>query len=69
MNYKVEEVHISTIQAGDTILHTDGLIRTVGNMNIRHGSFMGITLFGDSYRLGNTLVKRLRIITVKSIEK
>ena len=28
MNYEGEEVHISTIQAGDTILHTDGLIRT-----------------------------------------
>lgn len=65
MNYEVEEVHISTIQAGDTILHTDGLIRTVGNVNIRHSSFKGITLFGDSYHLGNTLVKRLRIITVK----
>ncbi|MCS2475505.1 hypothetical protein NXX39_20730 [Bacteroides ovatus] len=65
MNYEVEEVHISTIQAGDTILHTDGLIRTVDNVNIRHSSFMGITLFGDSYHLGNALVKRLRIITVK----
>ena len=29
MDYEIEEVHISTIQAGDTILHTDGLIRTV----------------------------------------
>lgn len=64
MDYEVEEVHISTIQAGDTILH-NGLIRTVDNVNIRHSSFMGITLFGDSYRLGNTLVKRLRIITAK----
>lgn len=64
MDYEIEEVHISTIQAGDTILH-NGLIRTVGNVNIRHSSFMGITLFGDSYRLGNTLVKRLRIITAK----
>lgn len=45
MNYEVEEVHISTIQAGDTILHTDGLIRTVDSVNIRHSSFMGITLF------------------------
>lgn len=65
MDYEIEEVHISTIQAGDTILHTDGLIKTVCNVNIRHSSFMGITLFGNSYRLGNVLVKRLRIITVK----
>lgn len=65
MDYEVEEVHISTIQAGDTILHTDGLIRTVCNVNIRYSFFMGITLFGDSYRLGNILVKRLRIITAK----
>ncbi len=65
MDYEVEEVHISTIQAGDTILHTDGLIRTVCNVNIRYSFFMGITLFGDSYRLGNIFVKRLRIITAK----
>ena len=42
--YKIVDVHISTIKNGDTILHTDNLITTVNNCNIKRG-FMGITLF------------------------
>lgn len=57
------EIHISQIQPGDIILHTDGNIRTVCCSNIRMDYFMGITLFGDSYRLGTTPVKKLSIIT------
>lgn len=57
------EIHISQIQPGDTILHTDGEVRTVCRSNIKVDNFMGITLFGDSYRLGTTPVKKLSIIT------
>lgn len=37
----VVEVHISEIRPGDTILHTDGKIRTVCRNNIRKDNFMG----------------------------
>lgn len=49
--YETRKVHISTIKHGDTILHVDGKISTVGRNNIRRG-FCGITIFGDSYNLG-----------------
>lgn len=55
-NLKIREVHISTICAGDTILH-DHSVRTVTNSNIKRSDFMGITIFGDSYKLGTVLVK------------
>lgn len=58
--YRVVEVHISTIKNGDTILHTDNKITTVCNNNIKTG-FCGITLFGDSYRSGRLLVKKIII--------
>jgi hypothetical protein len=60
LNYKIVEVHISTIKNGDTILHTDNKISTVCNSNIKNG-FCGITIFGDSYNLGTKLVKKIII--------
>ena len=35
MNYEIKQVHISKIKVGDTILHTDGNIRTVSKNNIK----------------------------------
>jgi len=58
MNYNIKETHISSIIAGDTILHTDGFIRTVCKSNISKG-FMGMTIFGDPYKLGTILVKKI----------
>jgi len=58
--YKTVDVHISTIKSGDTILHTDDKITTVCNNNIKRG-FCEITLFGDSYRSGRLLVKKIII--------
>ena len=60
--YKIQEVHISTIKQGDTILHRDNLIYTVSENWIKKG-FMGVTLFGDSYNLGTILVKKIFIET------
>ena len=40
------------------ILHLDGNIRTVNNCNIKIG-FLGLTIFGDSYKLGTVLVSKL----------
>lgn len=58
---KAVEVHISEIRPGDTILHSDGKIRTVCSNNIKRDSFMGISLFGDTYRLGTIPVKKMML--------
>ncbi len=58
--YQTQDVHISTIKKGDTILHVDGHIRTVCNNNIKTG-FMGTTLFGEPYKLGTQLVTKILI--------
>ena len=57
-NAKTEQVHISKISAGDTIVHNGKLTTVCGN-NIKRGGFCGDTLFGDSYRLGTQLVKKV----------
>lgn len=55
----IKQVNISTIVNGDTIICRDGIIRTVGRNNIKRDSFMGVTLFGDSYNLGTILVDKI----------
>ena len=55
---QVFNVHISTITAGDIILCLDGRERTVNKEFIKKG-FMGVTLFGDSYRLGTLPVQKV----------
>lgn len=59
MKYEIKPTHISQIKQGDTIM-MDGEMHTVGNNNIKNG-FMGITLFGDSYKLGRELVQKVVI--------
>lgn len=54
MNYNTKNKHISTISAGDTIVHNNEL-RTVCNKDITRG-FCGVAIFGDSYRAGVTPV-------------
>jgi hypothetical protein len=49
-----EERHISRIRSGDTILHNNKPM-TVCNNNLKCG-FCGITVFGDSYRVGTVPV-------------
>jgi len=55
---KTEQIHISRIIAGDTILH-NGKDTTVCKKDIKNDGFNGITIFGDSYHLGNKLVTRI----------
>lgn len=52
------EVHISNIRAGDAVIHNKELV-TVGNKDLRYSSFMGISIFGDTYNLGTKKVKRV----------
>lgn len=59
----IQDTHISIIRSGDTVLH-NGKVITVCNNDIKSG-FMGITLFGDSYRSGRVPVKKVIIFHAK----
>ena len=58
MTYDIVLVHKEEIIPGDTILCKDGLLRTVCKNNIHRDSFMGLTIFGDSYKLGYEKVQK-----------
>jgi hypothetical protein len=54
-----ESVHISDIRAGD-LVEISGIVKTVGRNNLKSDGFMGLSLFGDTYRLGTAPVTRCR---------
>lgn len=54
----IELVHINSIVAGDMIVH-DGEMMTVCPNNIKHGGFLGKTIFGDSYKFGYKLIQKV----------
>lgn len=55
----MKKVHISTIKAGDTIVH-NGEITTVCGNNIKYSSWFGCNcLFGYSYKSGRELVIKI----------
>lgn len=58
MSYDIQLTNKDNIKIGDTILCNDGKLRTVCRNNRTNG-FMGLCLFGDSYRLGHEKVKRV----------
>jgi len=58
MNVKLESVHISRISVGDTI-ERDGKLTTISGNNLKVNTFMGTTLFGDSYKLGSVAVNKV----------
>lgn len=60
MSYEVIDTHIENITAGDTVEHR-GRLMTVCHSDIKNDNFIGITLFGDSYRLGRMPVKKVNI--------
>jgi len=51
------EVNIEEIRAGDTILHNEKLT-TVCDYDIKYCSFMGISIFGDTYTMGRKKVTK-----------
>ena len=55
----VVHVHKNRIVAGDVIVCPDGKERTVCQADIRYSSFMGVTIFGNSYHGGHKLVPRV----------
>lgn len=56
--YHIEEININSVCSGDTVLHDDRIC-TVSNNDLRHSDFMGLTLFGDSYKLGTLPVLKI----------
>lgn len=58
-DYEIEEVHIDEIRPGDIIINSKGQSQTVSGTDIKGGASRYTTLFGDSYRLGRILVKRI----------
>lgn len=67
-NYTISQVHISTVKIGDTVEH-GGKFMTVGKGDIKTDSFMGTSLFGDSYSLGHKKVKKVTFKTPKPVMK
>ncbi len=64
-HFGTEEVHIDCIKVGDTVIH-DEAMKTVCRQNIGGDTFMGRTLWGDSYKLGTVPVKRVSFTTEKA---
>lgn len=58
-NYKTEQVHKNNIQVGDTIVCSDGKIRTVCKNDIKKDELFGVLIFGDSYKLGYQKISRV----------
>lgn len=54
-----EVVPVSVIRVGDTVINKAGQEVTVGKNDIKNDKFMGITLFGDSYKLGTEKITRV----------
>ena len=50
---------IKDIKIGDTIIDNDDKIKLVSKGNIKYNEFMGLTLFGDCYKLGTQKVRKL----------
>ena len=52
-------VDIKDIRVGDTIIDNDDKIKLVSQGNLKYNEFMGLTLFGDCYKLGMQKVRKL----------
>ena len=64
MEYEIVDTHIDYIQAGDTVLH-EGKMKTVCQKDVKLCSFIGKTLFGDSYCSGREPVELVKFILPK----
>jgi hypothetical protein len=54
----IKLVTIKELKIGDTVIH-EGKERTVSSDSLKYDKFMGWSLFGDTYRLGYMLVKKV----------
>jgi hypothetical protein len=62
--YTIENVDISMICAGDTVMR-DGIMKTVCKNNLGRDALLGRTLFGDSYHSGHKRVERVVFVRPK----
>lgn len=60
-NIQRQAVHIDAIRAGDTV-EIDGVLKTVCPGDLKKCPDMGVTLFGDSYRLGTMAVVKVTFV-------
>lgn len=49
-------VNLNSLQVGDTVLHK-GKLRTVSKSDINKDSFMGLSIYGDSYHIKRKIIK------------
>lgn len=61
IRYEVVPTPVEQILPGDTV-EVDGVLRSVCKNDLKRG-FMGVTLFGDSYKAGTVPVSR--VVTVR----
>jgi hypothetical protein len=66
-NAEIEKVHISTIRIGDTVKH-EGEIKTICKNVLKYSSFLGFSIFGDSYNLGHKKVEKITFKKLKNEE-
>ncbi len=55
---KTELVHISQIKHGD-VIKFQNQFRTVNKKDIDYSNFMGISIWGDTFKLGRVLIERM----------
>ena len=60
MKTEIIPTHIKQIKIGDTVM-VNGQMKTASRTSFGGDDFMGLTLFGDSYRLGRKLVDKVII--------
>lgn len=51
-------VSIHDVRCGDTIMH-QGKMKTVSRSNFGRDDLMGLTLFGDSFKLGREPIQKV----------
>ena len=68
-NRPIELVNINDIRVGDVIICSDDIGRTVGKKDIKYCSFNGLSIFGNTYKLGYEPVKRVvyeRVLPIRN---
>lgn len=60
-NWVIVERDIDLVRGGDTVLCRDGEVRTVSNCDINNDSFMGRSIFGDTWNSGSIKVICLEV--------
>lgn len=53
---KTKMIHKTEVKVGDTVIH-NGELKTVGIETFGEDEFMGLLLWGDSYRCGYKMVE------------